>query len=106
MPLEIREQALTGWAWPTAASVLEVEGSLREPVDTDLSDNVATLLKHGHRRIVLDLARVSDVDAAGVGELVRAFNLAYAVGGELRIVSASERVKHFLRVTGLLALIT
>ena len=106
MPLEIREQALTGWAWPTAASVLEVEGSLREPVDTDLSDKVATLLRHGHRRIVLDLARVSDVDAAGVGELVRAFNLAYAVGGELRIVNASERVKHFLRVTGLLALIT
>jgi anti-sigma B factor antagonist len=105
VPQEIQEQALTGFAWPTAASVLEVEGSLREPLDSDLRDNVAVMLKRGHRRIVLDLARVSDVDAAGVGELVRAFNLVYAAGGELRIANASERVNHFLRVTGLLALI-
>jgi anti-anti-sigma factor len=103
---EIREQALTGYAWSTAASVLEVEGSLREPVDIDLRDNVATLLKRGHRRIVLDLARVSDVDAAGVGELVRVFNLTYAGGGELRIANASERVTHLLRITGLLAMMT
>lgn len=106
VPQEIQERELTGYAWPRAASVLEVGGSFREPVDNDLRDDVATMLKRGRRRIVLDLARVSDVDAAGVGELVRAFNLVYAAGGELRIANASERVEHFLRVTGVLALVT
>src|SRR5262245_37253924 len=89
-----------------AYSVLEVDGSLRAPVDTRLRDDLATLLDRGDRRILLDLVRIPDIDAAGVGELVRAFNLTYAQGGELRIVNASDRVAHFLRIAGLLALMS
>src|SRR5262245_9763367 len=90
----------------TTYSVLEVEGSLRAPVHTRLHDDLATLLDHGVRRILLDLTRIPEIDAAGVGELVRAFNLTHAAGGVLRIANASERVGHFLRVAGILALLS
>jgi hypothetical protein len=38
------------------------------------SPNVYSLLLDGERRILLDLGRLSDLDAGGVGELVHAFN--------------------------------
>lgn len=87
------------------SSVLEVQGSLRAPVDTDLCNDVAHLLARGDRRIILNLSRVSDVDAAGVGELVRALNLTRASGGELLIAGATERVNELLQVTGLSVLL-
>jgi anti-anti-sigma regulatory factor len=43
--------------------------------------------------IVLDLGDVTRVDAAGVAELVRAFNVTAAVNGRLRITNASPWVQ-------------
>jgi anti-sigma B factor antagonist len=88
-----------------AFSVLEVEGSLRAPVSTDLYGNVATLLARGERRIILDLAQIPNIDAAGIGELVRAVNLTSAAGGELRIAHATDLVRQLLLITGLSSLL-
>jgi hypothetical protein len=60
----------------TRVSVLEVEGTLRAPMNRELSHRVETLLCRGERRVVLDLVRLTDIDAAGVGELVGAFIVA------------------------------
>ena len=48
------------------------------------------------RRIVLNLAAVSDLDAAGVGELVHLFNMAATAHSELRIANARPRVRELL----------
>ena len=73
--------------------VLRVEGALRTPVTRVLRDNVRTLVRRGERRIVLDLAAVSRIDAAGVGEVIRAFNMTAAMNCGLRIVNATASVR-------------
>jgi hypothetical protein len=42
----------------TPCSVLEVEGTLRAPIDMTLRQKVEALLSCGQRRIVLNLARL------------------------------------------------
>ncbi len=86
----------------TDESILEVEGTLRAPMNSELNDSVQALLLGGERRILLDLARLSDIDAGGVGELVRAFNSTRAEGGVLRVVHANRHVRRLLDVAGVL----
>lgn len=90
----------------THRSILAVEGTLRAPVNAELSQRVQALLARGERRILLDLSRLSDIDAAGVGELVRAFNTTSAAGGILQIVHANRRVCQLLNIAGVLKLLT
>ena len=45
---------------------------------------------------------IGDADAAGIGELVRAYCMAAAAGGNLRIENARGRVRRMLEVVGLL----
>ncbi len=84
----------------TDESILEVEGTLRVPLNSGLSERVHALLLGGERRILLDLERLDDIDAGGVGELVRAFNTTSAAGGVLWIAHASRRVRQLLDVAG------
>ena len=87
-------------------SILQVVGTLRAPVSSELSQSVQSHLFRGERRILLDLSRLSDLDAAGVGELVRAFNTISAAGGLFRIAHASRRVAQLLDITGVLRFMT
>ena len=57
---------------------------------------VRTLLRRGGRHIVLDLACVSKIDAAGIGELVRGYNLAMGSNGTLRIANTNPWVREML----------
>ncbi len=86
-------------------AVVYVEGPLRAPVRAPIRHTVHDLLRSGERRIVLSLARVIDLDAAGVGELVRAYNIAAAAGGVLRIEHASGWAREVLGRVGLLDLL-
>jgi anti-sigma B factor antagonist len=88
------------------AAMLRVEGTLRSPIDPVLRTRVEALLRDGARRVLLDLSGVSDIDAAGVGELIHIFNAATAAGGAVEIARASRRVHRVLDVAGLLTLLT
>ena len=46
--------------------VLYVEGPLRAPVDQALVHEERELIRRGERHVVLDLHRVTQIDAAGV----------------------------------------
>ncbi len=83
-------------------AVLHIMGALRAPTTDDLVRRVERLLQGGERCITLSLASVSDLDAAGVGALVRARNLAEAAGGHLRVVDAAGWTRVLLARTGLL----
>jgi anti-sigma B factor antagonist len=90
----------------THPSVLEVDGRLQVPVNSKLIQRVRTRLFRGERRILLDLSRVTAIDAAGVGELIRAFNATRAAGGELRVARANSRIFRLLEVAGVLRCLT
>ena len=86
--------------------IVRVERPLRVPVSRALRREVRALLRRGERAIVVDLAEVSRIDAAGVGELIRAFNMTAAVDGALRIANASAWVRKILELTGLFDLLS
>jgi anti-anti-sigma factor len=81
-------------------SILPVDGALRAPVTAKLRRKVEALVGRGERQVVLDLADLSDIDAEGIGELVRAFNAMKAAGGVLQVAHASRYVRRLLQVTG------
>ena len=86
--------------------VLCVVGTFCVPLGPELRLRLRALLRSDVRRIALDLGRVSRIDAAGVGELVRAYNMTTAVGGSLRIVRAGAWVREILERVGLFDLLT
>jgi anti-anti-sigma factor len=86
-------------------TVLHFRGALRAPTSGDLVRHVETLLENGDRAIILSLAGVSDLDAAGVGALVRARHLIEAAGGQFRVVGAAGRTRVVLARTGLLRIL-
>ena len=94
---------MTGLAVPCSPiSILRVEGTLRTPLDFELRHRLDALIRRGDRLVLLNLSGPVDIDAAGIGELVHAFNTMRAAGGVLRIVNPTGRVRHMLRLAGLL----
>jgi anti-anti-sigma factor len=81
--------------------VLHVTGDLRAPVNEELRRSVHALVRRGERIIELDLSRVSRIDAAGIGELVRVYNMAAAVHRAVRITHATAWVQQILDLVGL-----
>jgi anti-sigma B factor antagonist len=87
-------------------SVVEVVGARRAPLGGGLRQNVQRLLDRGAREVVVDLSRVAEIDAAGVGELTDVFNAVHAAGGALRVSHLHPRVRHILAIVGLLGVLT
>src|SRR5262245_23333636 len=78
-----------------------IDGALRVPITRDLRHRVKDLLRGGDTNIVLDLSRVARIDAAGIGELVRAYNMTDAANGLLQIVRPTPWVRDLLARVGL-----
>jgi anti-anti-sigma factor len=86
--------------------IISVEGALRVPFNAHVMQPLHAVLHGGARRVRLDLSRLTSIDAAGVGELVRVFNATKAAGGVLDISHANRRVRRILEVTGVYGLLT
>lgn len=63
-------------------------------------------MRRGERTVVLSLAGVTNIDAAGIGELVRAYNLAMGAAGLLRVTGVPPRARTILDRVGLLHTLT
>src|SRR5262245_9265832 len=87
-------------------TVLDLEGALRAPTGVELRTRVDALLRDGQKWIVLNLARLMEIDAAGIGELIRAYNTTNAAGGTLQIERATGRVRQLLSVVGVSRILT
>ena len=85
----------------TAGHTLYVNGLLGTPMNKDVRHRIGSLLRCGERQIVLDLKHVTNIDAAGVGELVRAHNMARAVGATVVFVNPSAHVRELITRVGL-----
>jgi anti-anti-sigma factor len=97
------EDSMTAVSAPCSPiSILRVEGPLRAPLNFELGHRLDALIRRGDRLVLLNLSSVVDIDAAGIGELVHAFNTTRAAGGVLRIVHLTGRVRHMLKLAGLL----
>ena len=90
----------------TRCHIISIDGAMRVPIESRLMPRVHAALRCGARRVRLDLSRLSSIDAAGVAELIAAFNATKAVGGVLDIAHAGRHVRRVLEVTGVYTLLT
>src|SRR5215203_1852205 len=70
--------------------------------DVLLKDKVQSLLQQGHRKILLDLGNVSYVDSAGLGQLVQVYATTSHLGGSLKLLNLTKRLRDLLVLTKLL----
>ncbi len=71
----------------------EASGKLRSAVQDALSSS---------KKIVLNLADVSYIDSAGLGELVSAYTTVKNAGGDLKLLNLTKKVRDLLVITKLL----
>ena len=87
-------------------ATITIERSLGFACGDALHQTVRNVLDEGHRALVVDLTGVSRVDAAGLGQLMRAFTAVSERGGALRLAVAREQLRELLdiaRVTSVIA---
>ncbi len=62
---------------------------------------VDRMIDEGSRKVVLDFGGVEYMDSSGIDAVVRVFNLLAKVGGKLRIVIATDRIRSLFEITKL-----
>jgi anti-sigma B factor antagonist len=83
-------------------AVVDLDGRITLGESTGLlRDNFRQLLAQGTKKIVLNLAGVSYMDSAGLGELVGAYTTAKNQGGGVKLLNAQKRLRDLLQITKL-----
>lgn len=66
-----------------------------------LRDTVSTVANEGWKKILINLAQVSYIDAAGIGELSGAFTYVSNRDGMIKLLALTKRVQDLLQITKL-----
>jgi anti-sigma B factor antagonist len=83
---------------------LNGEITLAKDGDVALRDAIVALLNQGRRKLVLNLAGVTYVDSAGLGQLVQAQTKASGSGARMKVAGPGPRLLTLLKVAKLLSL--
>jgi anti-sigma B factor antagonist len=85
-------------------AIIQVLGdiTLGKGGDVILKDKIQSLLQQGYRKLLLDMGKVSYVDSAGLGQLVQVFATTSHLGGSLKLLNLTKRLKDLLILTKLL----
>jgi anti-sigma B factor antagonist len=66
-----------------------------------LRDGLRTLMAANQKKILLNMAEVSFIDSSGIRELVTGLNTLASIGGELKLLNLTGRVKDLMLITKL-----
>jgi anti-sigma B factor antagonist len=66
-----------------------------------LRDAFRELVETGSKRILLNMAAITEFDSSGIGELVVGYTSIARAGGTMKLLNANKRLKTFLKVTRL-----
>lgn len=82
--------------------VIDVNGRLTmgEAV-ADIRNEIRDQVEQGARKVLLNLAEVTYIDSAGLGELTAAFTSMKNRGGQLKLLSLTKRVHDLMQITKL-----
>ena len=67
-----------------------------------LRSGVRRLLEEGKKKVLLNLAGVSYIDSSGIGELVSSYTTINKEGGQLKLLSLTQKLRDLLTITKLL----
>ena len=83
--------------------VLDLSGQITfTQGDLQLKDKINSLVHQGHTNILVNMANVTHVDSAGLGELVGAFTTVTKAGGSMKLVNLTKKLHDLLAITKLL----
>ena len=83
--------------------VLDLSGQIKfAQGDTMLKDKIHSLVHQGHKKILVNLAKVDYVDSAGLGELVGAYTTVTHAGGSMKLLNLTKKMRDLLSITKLL----
>lgn len=83
-------------------AVVDLDGKVTLGENTGiLRDNLKSLLSQGTKNIVLNMAAVSYVDSAGLGELVGAYTTAANQGGAVKLLNLQTKLRDLMQITKL-----
>jgi anti-anti-sigma factor len=88
---------------PGPTVVVDIEGGLgrREQDAARLREKLRGLLSEGYRCIFVNVARITYLDTVMLGAIAQGYISAMKVGGTVKLLHASPRVKELLAVTKL-----
>ena len=83
-------------------TILDLNGNLTLGAAADqLADKVRSLLQQGQKSVLVNLAKVSYVDSAGLGALVEAYATVKRQGGVLKLIGVNKKINDLLVITKL-----
>jgi anti-sigma B factor antagonist len=84
-------------------TILDLQGRLvLDDGDTSCVEHIDGLVGQGRIRIILNLRDVTYIDSAGVGALIAKYVSLRRRGGDLRLLSLSDRVRRVITIAHLL----
>jgi anti-sigma B factor antagonist len=83
-------------------TILKLHGKLIISDTEDLRDRVNELVRDGKIQIALDVADVSYMDSAGLGEVTRCYTAVRRVDGQLKLINIPKKIRELLTVTRLI----
>ena len=83
-------------------TILDLYGRLVMDEDTSCTEHIDLLVREGRIRILLNLREVTYIDSAGVGALIAKYVSLRRRGGDLRLLSLSDRVRRVITIAHLL----
>jgi anti-sigma B factor antagonist len=83
--------------------VLDLSGQITFTQGDQLfKDKIHSLIHQGHKNILVNMANVTHVDSAGLGELASAYTTVTKAGGTMKLVNLTRRLTDLLSITKLL----
>ncbi|MGI9065624.1 MAG: STAS domain-containing protein [Pyrinomonadaceae bacterium] len=84
-------------------TILDMSGSVRMGEGAvSLRNSIRGLNDEGKKKILLNLARVKNIDSSGIGELIANYTTISREGGQLKLLSLTDKIRDLLVITKLL----
>ena len=84
-----------------SVTIVDLSGELVLGQSGALRVALGQLMDNRRTKIILNLANVKAIDSSGIGELVRTSTMLRRLGGQMKLVNPSERVRELLEITRL-----
>ncbi len=84
-------------------TILDVEGRIMfGDGEEHFRDAVTRSIEAGRIKLVINMAEVPYIDSAGISQLVRTFVIVGKMGGRMKLLHVTKRVREILTITRLL----
>jgi anti-sigma B factor antagonist len=84
-------------------TILDLSGAVRMGEGAvALRNSIRGLIDKGNKKILLNLGGVKNIDSSGIGELIANYTTLSRDGGQLKLLSLTEKIQNLLVITKLL----